>query len=340
MKRNPACHLALIVGAALLPGCGPAALEHDDPFHTPPDSVAFTIPEPDLVPEGIAYDPVSRSFFVSSTYLRKVVRVDREGRARDFIPTARDGLLGALGMKVDAERRLLWIASSDAGPGMPMIEHDDWPRGSSALHAYNLDTGALVQKHVLRDSTGHFLNDLALDDSGRVYVTDTGARALYATRPGATGLERFVDLRDHGAPNGIVALHGGDLLIVAVPDGFVRVDTENGDVSRIPLDPGVTVNYVDGLALHDGRLVAVEPFRSGSEVGSYALDAHGTRVTAYERIAGGHPATDQPTTGVVVGNSLYYILNSQLRTFRMALEAGQRPQLRAPAIARVRITGN
>jgi hypothetical protein len=33
--------------------------------------IAFQIPEVDLIPEGITYDPVEKAFYVSSTYKRK-----------------------------------------------------------------------------------------------------------------------------------------------------------------------------------------------------------------------------------------------------------------------------
>ncbi len=40
-------------------------------------TVAFTLPERDLLTEGIAYDPRTRAFFVGSVHRRKIVRVDR-----------------------------------------------------------------------------------------------------------------------------------------------------------------------------------------------------------------------------------------------------------------------
>ncbi|MBA3555973.1 MAG: hypothetical protein H0W29_14595, partial [Gemmatimonadales bacterium] len=59
-----------------------------------PPSVAFTVSETDLVPEGIAWDPTSRSLFLSSTYRRKIVRIDSLGRATDFVREGQDGLGG------------------------------------------------------------------------------------------------------------------------------------------------------------------------------------------------------------------------------------------------------
>src|SRR5690606_4917995 len=44
---------------------------------------AFTIPERDLHPEGMAWDPVTRSIF-SGSFKGKIIRVDAQGAASDF----------------------------------------------------------------------------------------------------------------------------------------------------------------------------------------------------------------------------------------------------------------
>jgi hypothetical protein len=77
--------------------------------------VAFTLPEADLIPEGIAHDARTGTFYVSSTYKRKIVAVPPSGGARDFTTEAQDGLLGVVGMKVDPAR----AASSGRPPATP-----------------------------------------------------------------------------------------------------------------------------------------------------------------------------------------------------------------------------
>ena len=57
-------------------------------------SVAFTIPEKDLIPEGIAYDPVGGRFYIGSLHKAKIVSLDRDGRSRDFKREREDGLFG------------------------------------------------------------------------------------------------------------------------------------------------------------------------------------------------------------------------------------------------------
>jgi sugar lactone lactonase YvrE len=57
-----------------------------------PLEIAYTISENDLIPEGIAYDPARKNFYVSSTFKRKIIRIDANGRATDFTQEAQDGL--------------------------------------------------------------------------------------------------------------------------------------------------------------------------------------------------------------------------------------------------------
>ena len=74
-------------------------------------AVAFRIPEKGLVPEGIAFDSKTGSFFVSSIRKRKIVRVAPDGKASDFVASGRDGLRGVLGMRVDPAKRRLWACT-------------------------------------------------------------------------------------------------------------------------------------------------------------------------------------------------------------------------------------
>src|SRR4030095_16637145 len=99
--------------------------------------LAFTLPESDLIPEGIAYDPVDDAFFLSSLHKRKIVRVrvrvKRPPMVEDFPSEGQDGLHSTLGMKVDAERRILWVCSSAESFMKGYTKTDD---GKAALFTY------------------------------------------------------------------------------------------------------------------------------------------------------------------------------------------------------------
>ncbi|MCK5078180.1 MAG: hypothetical protein KAR38_17495, partial [Calditrichia bacterium] len=73
--------------------------------------VAFTLNERDIIPEGLAYDPVEQCFYLSSIYKSKIVKIDKNGNATNFSSEKQDGLRPVVGMKVDVKRRILWVCT-------------------------------------------------------------------------------------------------------------------------------------------------------------------------------------------------------------------------------------
>src|SRR5262249_54080776 len=96
---------------------------------------AFTIPEKRFIAEGVAYDSRTRSFVVASIRHRRIVRIGASGRITDFVAAGRDGLRSAMGMRVDPERRTLWVASQ-ALPSMDGYQKEQ--PASSAVFEYDV----------------------------------------------------------------------------------------------------------------------------------------------------------------------------------------------------------
>jgi YVTN family beta-propeller protein len=302
--------------------------------------VAFTIPERDLIPEGIAYDPATKTFFLGSTYKRKIVSVGPEGSVRDFTAEGQDGLWGLVGMKVDAKRRVLWALSSHAGENMPMRGVDAACDGCSGLFKYDLRTGRLVKKYPLDNAAEkHFLNDLAIGPRGDLFITDSRHRAIYTVSPGRDELELFLSSDQLEAANGIALSDDGWRLFVSTRTGIAAVDVETRKISPVALPDGEPFR-ADGLYFYRGSLVAVQAWRTGKVVARFFLDQSLDRVERVEVVEGDHPTFLQPTTGVVVGDELYYVANSQLQHFRGLLAAdGSYPleRLREVVVLRARL---
>src|SRR5206468_1872492 len=75
--------------------------------------VAFRIEDPALVPEGLAYDPKSDTFFMGSIAERRILRIDAQGVATQFAGIEAD-LDAVLGVAVDSPRRRLYAVSTSA----------------------------------------------------------------------------------------------------------------------------------------------------------------------------------------------------------------------------------
>ncbi|MCP3135875.1 SMP-30/gluconolactonase/LRE family protein [Pyxidicoccus xibeiensis] len=294
---------------------------------------AFTLSERDFIPEGIAWDSETGTFFIGSIRLRKVVAVEKDGRVRDFIPEARDGLWSVLGLKVDATRRHLWVASQAAAGGKGIAEAE---RGRTGLFQYDLRTGALLRKVTLDGQPGaHLLNDLAISANGDVFVTDSEAGGVRVLRAGAGSLTPLVPERTLIYPNGIALSEDGARLYVAHYTGLVRVDPASGAVTRVKAPAGATLGGVDGLSAHGSSLVAVQSGIGRGRIVRFHLGGDADQVERVEVLEGSNPLFDTPTTGTVAGGHFVYIANSYVRDVGPDGALPPLERLRPPVLLRV-----
>jgi DNA-binding beta-propeller fold protein YncE len=286
--------------------------------------IAFTIPEKDLIPEGIAHDPTTNKLYVSSTYKRKIIEIDMAtGKSKEFIREAQDDIPGVIGMRVDAKRRHLWACAATAGEGMPVrgLENNNDKTG---LYQYDLKSGKLLQHYTIeKDTLFHFINDVAITSDGQVFVTDTGNGKLYKASSNGR-LELFYTFNGY-APNGIDVADNGDLIIAVYgkPNAFIRLNPKTKSLKTIAL-PGNEQVGADGLYSYKNYLIAIQPSHRDRVVAIYPLTSEATIGTEVQTIIDPNNASlFQPTTGVVVGNEFYFIANSQLQHFRKLHREGK-----------------
>ncbi len=277
-------------------------------------SVAFTIPEKDLIPEGIACDPVGGRFYVGSLHKAKIVSLDRAGRKRDFKHEREDGLSGVLGMRVDARRRILWVNTAVLPELKGYSKEED---GTAALHKYDLRTGRLLRKYDLANKpTPHLLNDIAINAAGELFITDSLSSIVYRLRNGKDSLEEFVRFKPYSYPNGITLSDDGRQLFVAHAEGISLIEVSTGKVSALASAPGISLFGIDGLYYYRNSLIGVQNFSGDPlRVVRFHLDRGGQRVERVRVMEANHPLFNIPTTGAVAGSSFYFIANSQLRSF-------------------------
>ena len=269
-------------------------------------SLAFYIPEKDLLAESIAYDPKDGSFYVGSTRKGKIVRVDKTGAVSDFIAPRQDGLWMVIGIKIHATRRVLWACSWN-GENLEGFKPDQ--TRASGVFAFNLDTGKLIKKWLL-DTPGqvHGLNDLVLTRAGDAYITHMFDTAdIYRIEDKVQKLKPFAHPNGLGEPNGITITPDERTLFVAGADGIIVVDCGTGAARALAVPPEVSTGGIDGLYYYRGSLVGIQ----GNSVVRYHLDDALSRVVLMEVLEKDHSLFDIPTTGVIVDNAFYYIANCQ-----------------------------
>jgi sugar lactone lactonase YvrE len=295
-------------------------------------AVAFTIPEKEVAPEGVAYDPVTKAFFVASVRKGKIFRIGPDGRISEFVP-AGSGLRSALGMGVDAKRRALWVAS-EAIPLMNGAREGDPPQ--SALFEFDLDTGKLRREHRPPESREPpYFDDLTVGADGRVYVNDGRSPRIYALEPGKAALEVFLETDAMRGTQGLAVTPDGKTLYASDYRGLYRIDVASKRVTPLPVPADLSLAGVDGLAYADGRLVAIQNGISPHRVILLDLAPDGARIARARILEMNHPAFDEPTLGAVVGGVFYFTANNQGHRYYDAKNPPKPGDLQEAVILRV-----
>lgn len=273
-------------------------------------NIAYRIGEKDLIPEGITYSSTSNSFYLSSIYKTKIIQIDaKTGEFKDFIPS--DLLnLSFLGLFADEARNHLWACGNMTQIGKSL----------SMVSKFNLISGELLKSYSYADTAANTYNDLALDNDGNVYFTDSDGQHVYKIDKLTDSVNIFYDGIEIAHPNGITISPDNKYLYIASNTNGIRVlDIEK---QKIIGDPDTSINStgIDGLKYYKNGLIGIQnevKTRSEVIIAQYFLDNTGTKITRMKIIDQNDPNFDIPTTFTIVNNRLYCLANSQLWNISM-----------------------
>ena len=202
--------------AATLGGCSARA----------PDVVSFKVPA--LYPEGVDYDAKGKRFVVSSLHEGTVGQVTDDGTYKPLISDS--NFVSAIGLRIDAPRNRLLVCNSD--PGVSVHTKKESQGKLAGLGIFNLSTGELI-KYIdlaaLSKGGGHFCNDIAVDDSGNIYATDSFSPIIYKIDTNDNASILLEDKRFTG--------EGFNLNGIVYKDGYLIVAKDNdGYLFKVPVD--------------------------------------------------------------------------------------------------------
>ncbi|MEP1033757.1 SMP-30/gluconolactonase/LRE family protein [Ekhidna sp.] len=302
-------------------------------------SIAFTLPEKDLLPESIAYDPQEQAFYISSTRKGKVVKVDSGGNTYDFITSKQDGLWMTIGIKIDAQRRILWVCSSGGDNLIGYDLKDESDGRPAGIFKFDLSTGKLIQRFTFEQKGEiHFINDLAINkQNGDIYFTHMFSdHAIY--KIGWNGKpELFITDNNMPYPNGIT-IKGDQSIFVAHDNGISKVDLQTKEIINLKVPEGQDITgrkSIDGLYYYKWKLIGVHP--GSSTVSKMPLNDTGDGLEKVDILEQNHPIMMNPTTGVLVHNEFYYISNAQFGSFYEDGSLWPKERLYEPVILKVTI---
>jgi sugar lactone lactonase YvrE len=274
------CLTSLFTASVLLTavGCAPAQPEPVAPPPPPPpaptaDSASATTPPPAadanaepqmkppvvvkdagfLAPESVLYDADQDLYFVSNVNgnpLDKdgngfIAKVSPEGKVMDlkFIAGGQKGV------------------ALDAPKGMAIVGDLLYVTDITWVRIFDRKTGAAKGKLFVQGAT--FLNDIAADADGKLYLTDTGWKAgekdfestgtdaVFVIDPKVVMPKKVLADPKLGNPNGVVASKDGVWIVTASGELFSLQDGKKAQTTKLPN------GGLDGLvALADGTFLA------------------------------------------------------------------------------------
>lgn len=281
-------------------------------YQSTPSTVAFEVNEKDLFPEGITYDSQTKQFFLSSINKEKILAIDQAGNQSDFIQSRQDGMLRSLGLKVDAQRRRLWVVSnSDWGDSM-----------ISAVHIYHIDTCKLIKSFYTAKGKVPTFNDLALTESGDAFISDFGGNSIYQVPSDLSSVELFLksDSLLEGANGMVLSSDNAMLYVASNTKGIVIVDLRNKSIYQIVCNLPIETKGIDGLMLYGNSLVGVfngDGDMKKHHISRYLLSTDGSEIVSSSIIDQNNPLFNEPTSGVIVNDELYCLAATYLRQFVM-----------------------
>ena len=294
---------------------------------------AFSVPEKGLVPESVAYDPQTQTFYLSSVYKRKILSINKAGDVNEFSTTA-DGLFSVFGMKVDRARRLLWVTTT-AHPQMSDFKAED--RGKSEILKYDLRTSRLVGRFQPADkSKPHWLGDLAISANGDVYASDSINPAIYVIRHATNRMEAFIEDGPFVSPQGLdFTADQKHLFLADYAKGLFVIDVATRQVKSVAAD--FTLLGIDGLYSYRGTLLAVQNGVNPQRLVRYFITKTLDRVDHFEVLEANNPIFDEITLGVLVKNDFYFIANSQWGAIDKNGKLAPNDKLTDPTILKLRL---
>jgi hypothetical protein len=166
-----------------------------------------------VAPEAVRYDPDQDVYFVGNWGPGSASETDNNGYISRMKP---DGQIENLKFIAGGTNRVVLHAPR----GMYIVGDTLWVADADAVRGFNRRTGDKVANYDFSGFDRGFLNDVAADATGTVYVTDTGRNKLYKVQ-GQGGPTVVVADSVLGAPNGITWDAANNRFII-VPFGGYR----------------------------------------------------------------------------------------------------------------------
>jgi sugar lactone lactonase YvrE len=220
----------------------------------------ISIPGTRVFPESIT-STADGSLYIGSVGQSQIYRVAPGATTAEvFVAPGTGGAKQIFGVLADEASGTLWACSNELSAGPPGAA----PPGPSALHGFDLATGAAKSSYAL--PSGAMCNDIAVAPSGDTYATDTSGMRVLRLPKGGTALEVWSPAGAFGEPGGVldgIAVVGGRVIantlvtnklfaVEVVADGKAGAVKELALSAPLTGPDGMRAYGSDGLLSTDG----------------------------------------------------------------------------------------
>lgn len=273
--------------------------------------LAFTLPREDLLIESLAWDGSRSQLLVGGIREGAVYRVNKDGSLQPLVKADdENGMWAVLDIAVDAERGVLWVAST----AVPHFKGYQPERdlGRAGVFKFDLASGKFLKSYLSPSLLGHsfYMSSLALAPDGTVFAADGINNAVYMVRDDQ--LKRVFHATTLTGIRGMTLDGSGRLLYFADPGlGLIGYDLAAGRPFDVAVPANLALGGIDGLIWRNGALLAVQNGMQPNRVMRFALAADGRSIAGVQPLAAAQPEFDAPTFATLADDRLYFIANSQ-----------------------------
>ena len=214
------------------------------------EAQSIALPGLRAFPESLT-STVDGTLFIGRLGYGGIVRANsRTGEVVVFVAPGESESRSILGVFADDAANTLWACSNDLSAlGGPSSGGDS----GSALKGFDLATGA-AKRSVPLPGAHAFCNDIAVDSTGAVYVTDSAGPSILRLPAGASAFEVFASSPQFAPPPGGFGLDGiafgsdGNVYVTTyTAGGLFRVEVKGGRAVLVTMLHGSTLTSPDAL---------------------------------------------------------------------------------------------
>lgn len=208
------------------------------------------------------------------------------------------------GIAIDKRRDMLWASAS---PIEQMVNFDSTLQ--SGVYGYNLSTKRLTKTY--RTTKPSLLGDLVVSNNGELFMSDSKNNVILTRSNGDTLLTFFSSYEFQNLQGIALSDNSQYLFIADYVKGIYRLDLKTLTLKQLTNSTEASLVGIDGLEYYNGSLIAIQNGVIHFRVMRYFLNETMDTITSYEVIDWNHPAHHEPTNGMIDGDTLYYVANSQ-----------------------------